>query len=91
VIVCSCNVLSDAKILAALKSEDAARPCSPGEAYRCLGCAPRCGRCLATVRELIAEAHIANCEVGCAVCPAGEHHDPHEREEAPQPFLIAAE
>jgi bacterioferritin-associated ferredoxin len=91
VIVCSCNVLSDAQILATLRSGEAARPRSPGEAYRCLGCAPRCGRCLSTVRELIAAAHIANCEVGCAFCPAGEHHHHREREEAPAPFLIAAE
>jgi bacterioferritin-associated ferredoxin len=92
VIVCSCNVLSEAAILAALKSDTGLRPRSAGEAYRCLGCAPRCGRCITTVRELAAQAHLANCEVGCPTCPAaGEHHHAHEREEAPQPYLIAAE
>jgi hypothetical protein len=50
-IICSCNVLSEAQILAILQTEGAARPRSAGQAYRCLGCAPRgsvanleCGR-----------------------------------------------
>ena len=92
-IICSCNVLSEADILATLKSESLANPRSPAAAYRCLGCAPRCGRCIATVRQLVAEAQLANCEVGCAACPAAEHHHghEHEREEAPAPYLIAAE
>jgi bacterioferritin-associated ferredoxin len=73
-IVCSCNVLSDTQILATLKNGDVARPSSPAQAYRCLGCAPRCGRCIATVRALLAEAHIANCHVGCETCPSEEAH-----------------
>jgi bacterioferritin-associated ferredoxin len=88
-IVCSCNVLSDTQILATLKSEQAANPRSPVQAYGCLGCAPRCGRCLATVRALLANARVANCNVGCAICPGADHS--HEAEEAPAPFLIAAE
>jgi bacterioferritin-associated ferredoxin len=95
VIVCSCNVLSEAEILATLQSEESGRPRSPVQAYRCLGCAPRCGRCLITVRALLAEARVLDCEVGCPTCPAaGErhHHDhEHERPDAPQPYLIAAE
>jgi bacterioferritin-associated ferredoxin len=92
VIVCSCNVLSEAAILDALKSGEGLRPRTAGEAYRCLGCAPRCGRCLSTVRELAAQAHLANCEVGCSACPAAaEHPHKHEREETPRPYLIAAE
>lgn len=69
-IVCSCNVLSAAQILATLQTEAGTRPLSPGEAYRCLGCFPRCGRCLTTVRRLLAEANVSDCTVGCAVCPA---------------------
>jgi bacterioferritin-associated ferredoxin len=87
-IVCSCNVLSDKQILETLASEDSARPRSPVQAYGCLGCAPQCGRCLVTVRALLAEARGANCSVGCAVCP-GDHA--HEHARAPAPFLIAAE
>jgi len=96
-IICSCNVLSEAQILATLQIEGGARPRSVGEAYRCLGCAPRCGRCLETVRALIANAHL-DCNVGCAICPAGEAHEhAHDHEHAHEPvepepaFLIAAE
>jgi bacterioferritin-associated ferredoxin len=88
-IVCSCNVLSDRQILATLKSEDTARPRSPVQAYGCLGCAPQCGRCLVTVRALLANARGADCNVGCAVCPGADHS--HENARAPAPFLIAAE
>ena len=89
-IVCSCNVLSDTAILATLRSEDAAQPRSPAQAYQCLGCAPRCGRCLATVRALLAEARVANCAVGCAICPGADRHA-HEQGNTPAPMLIAAE
>jgi bacterioferritin-associated ferredoxin len=89
-IVCSCNVLSDSQILATLASEEAARPRSPVQAYGCLGCAPRCGRCLTTIRALLAHARGANCNVGCASCPGAEHaHD--APCEAQAPLLIAAE
>lgn len=88
-IVCSCNVLSEADILAAMGS-GSVRPGSPLDAYRCLGCAPRCGRCLKTVRALLAEAHIANCHVGCSACPAAERNA-EEAHEQPTRWLIAAE
>jgi bacterioferritin-associated ferredoxin len=88
-IVCSCNVLSHAQIVETLASEDAARPRSPAQAYGCLGCAPRCGRCLITVRKLLAEARVANCNVGCALCPGVDHSHPEEH--VPAPFLVAAE
>jgi bacterioferritin-associated ferredoxin len=54
VIVCSCNVISDAKIRASIQGETAPR--TPGAVYRCLGCSPNCGRCLATVQSIIVEA-----------------------------------
>lgn len=53
-IVCSCNVLSDTKIRAALNG--AGCPRTPGAVYKCLGCSPSCGRCMATVKTLIDEA-----------------------------------
>ena len=71
-IICSCNVLSEAQVLETLQRPPEGRPRSVGEAYRCLGCAPRCGRCLETVRALVAKAHLENCNVGCPSCPAAE-------------------
>jgi bacterioferritin-associated ferredoxin len=89
VIICSCNVLSEAQILATLEPDSAVRPRSAGEAYRCLGCAPRCGRCAQTVRKLVERAHLENCNVGCPACPAA-HSERHE-EPAEIPYLVAAE
>jgi bacterioferritin-associated ferredoxin len=89
-IVCSCNVLSEAQIIATLKNDNSIRPRSAIDAHRCLGCAPRCGRCLTTIRALIAEAHIANCEVGCPTCPGLEARSD-ERQETLETFRIAAE
>jgi bacterioferritin-associated ferredoxin len=88
VIVCSCNVLSEAQILESLKGDEAGRPRSAGQAYRCLGCAPRCGRCVQTVRALAERVHLANCDVGCPACPA---HEAADGEHAEAPYLIAAE
>jgi len=90
VIVCSCNVLSEAAILATLRSEQEGRPRSPAQAYHCLGCAPQCGRCLPSVRALLAEARIANCHVGCPTCPGAEREAP-ASEEPPAFYRIAAE
>jgi len=90
-IVCSCNVLSDTQILATLQTLGGADPCSPGRAYRCLGCAPRCGRCIVTVRALLVKAHVANCEVGCRACPGQEANNADEVRPEEPVFLIAAE
>jgi bacterioferritin-associated ferredoxin len=89
-IICSCNVLSEAQILATLETEGVPRPRTAGQAYRCLGCAPRCGRCVQTVRALIAKAQLTNCQVGCTTCPAGHSHPAQVLEEEPA-FLLAAE
>ncbi len=50
-ILCSCNVLSDGKIKAAILSPDGPR--TPSAVYRCLGCRPNCGRCFVTVKAMI--------------------------------------
>lgn len=71
-IICSCNVLTEAQVLETLKLGAEARPKSAAQTYRCLGCAPRCGRCLETVRALVAKAHLENCNVGCPTCPGHE-------------------
>jgi bacterioferritin-associated ferredoxin len=90
VIICSCNVLSEAQVLATLKLGAQARPQSTAQTYRCLGCAPRCGRCVETVRALLVKAHLEHCQVGCAACPAGEHHHDagHQAHEAKRPALM---
>ena len=88
-IVCSCNVLTDTQILATLESEQALQPRTPAQAYRCLGCRPDCGRCLVTVRALLAQAR-SSCTVGCAICP-GAHDADSQRESEVTPFLLAAE
>jgi bacterioferritin-associated ferredoxin len=53
-IVCSCNVLSDQDIRAAVQTE--ARPRSTGQVYGCLGCSVQCGRCARTIRRIMDEA-----------------------------------
>lgn len=61
-IVCSCNVLSDSQIRAAVAD---AAPRSAVQVYGCLGCSPQCGRCVATIRRLMAET-LASPPSGCA-------------------------
>jgi len=66
-IVCSCNVLSDQDVLAALDGGEAPR--TTGQVYGCLGCSAQCGRCARTIRRIIDEALAA----ACACCPEGRH------------------
>ncbi|WP_395667090.1 bacterioferritin-associated ferredoxin [Methylocella sp.] len=80
-IVCSCNVLSDAKIKSAIDAGDAINLRTPSAVYKCLGCSPNCGRCFKTVRKIIddamrahvdsrasldAHAHAGGCDPACA-------------------------
>ncbi|HEY5226486.1 MAG TPA: (2Fe-2S)-binding protein [Methylovirgula sp.] len=69
-IICSCNVLSDAKVRASIQAETGPR--TAGAVYRCFGCSPNCGRCVATVRSLIVEAlsESQNSTDGNACCDA---------------------
>ena len=64
-IVCSCNVLSDHDVRAALGRGTAPR--SAGQVYDCLGCSAQCGRCARTIRRIMDEATAA---AACARCPA---------------------
>ena len=70
-IVCSCNVLSDQDVRAAVQTE--ARPRSAGQVYGCLGCSAQCGRCARTIRKIMDEAIVGACGTSCQCCPAGEH------------------
>jgi len=97
-IVCHCNVVTDADIRGTLADEDPRAPRSPAQAYRCLGCSPNCGRCLVTVRRILAQARAAACPVGCAGCPVADHEhgagaaDVHGHDDADAPLtLVAAE
>jgi bacterioferritin-associated ferredoxin len=79
-IVCHCNVLTKAAILDAIGSNPLSMPHSPVQVHKCLGCAPQCGRCLSTVRDILAEARLTTVAAGCAVCPSGAvcaHNDDH--------------
>jgi bacterioferritin-associated ferredoxin len=72
-IVCSCNVVSDAMIKAALDpAHGELCPRTPSAVYKCLGCSPCCGRCFVTVREIIdetlaahAHSHAPSCGAAC--------------------------
>ncbi len=88
-IVCSCNVLSDVQILSMLEGRDSARPCSPAWAYRGLGCAARCGRCVPTIGALLAGAHVA--EASCRECPGDMSNGVEANEEEFAILPIAAE
>lgn len=58
-IVCSCNVLTRARIVAAaaeLAAADPLRPITPGRLFMALGARPNCGTCFTSIRAIIAEA-----------------------------------
>ena len=68
-IVCSCNVLSDQDVRAAVQTE--ARPRSAGQVYGCLGCSAQCGRCARTIRKIMDEARPG---AGCPADRGGAAH-----------------
>jgi bacterioferritin-associated ferredoxin len=54
-IVCSCNVLTDHQIRAAVLGSP--QPLlNAQQIYVCLGCSTRCGRCAPTVKRIAGEA-----------------------------------
>jgi bacterioferritin-associated ferredoxin len=71
VIVCSCNVLSEAQVRDAVAADTGPRKTI--EVYRCLGCSPQCGRCARTVRAILDEALARPCDTCPAVCSAAGH------------------
>ncbi|WP_439394396.1 (2Fe-2S)-binding protein [Bradyrhizobium sp. PMVTL-01] len=67
-IVCSCNVLSDDDIRAAVaESDDAVRHAK--QVYGCLGCNAECGRCARSIKTIIDEALGPCAKKCCAGCP----------------------
>ena len=53
-IICSCSVLSDRQVRAALDAPNP--PCTPCQVHRHLGCEPKCGHCTRSMREIINKA-----------------------------------
>jgi bacterioferritin-associated ferredoxin len=47
--ICICNALNERQVHGAL--QNGAR--TAGQVYAGLGCAPRCGKCVPTVREMV--------------------------------------
>jgi bacterioferritin-associated ferredoxin len=50
-IVCSCNVFSDVDVRRCLRGVEAPR--NPRAVYDCLGCSPKCGTCVDTIRNIM--------------------------------------
>jgi bacterioferritin-associated ferredoxin len=50
--VCLCNGLTDRAIESASDVPD----CSVSDVYKALGCAPRCGKCVPVVRQMLKRA-----------------------------------
>jgi bacterioferritin-associated ferredoxin len=61
-IVCSCNVLSDQDVRAAIGAEQTPR--TTGQVYGCLGCSAQCGRCARTIRRIMDDAAARGCCAG---------------------------
>jgi bacterioferritin-associated ferredoxin len=54
-IVCSCNVLSDHDVRAAVTAASDT-PRTAKQVYGCLGCSAECGRCARTIKQIMTEA-----------------------------------
>jgi bacterioferritin-associated ferredoxin len=88
-IVCSCNVLSDDDIRAAVaESDDAVRHAK--QIYGCLGCSAECGRCARTIKTIIDEA-LGPCATSCCSgCPHSRTVAANDELAEPAEFALAA-
>ncbi|HEY9345308.1 MAG TPA: (2Fe-2S)-binding protein, partial [Inquilinus sp.] len=50
--ICICNALNDTQIRCAVESGAK----TAGQVYAGLGCAPRCGKCVTSIRHMVNEA-----------------------------------
>jgi len=85
-IVCSCNVLSEHDVRAAVTAASDT-PRTAKQVYGCLGCSAECGRCARTIKQIMSEAltgaltealadTVAACKTGCcAGCPHSHAHE----------------
>ncbi|MBR0699925.1 MULTISPECIES: bacterioferritin-associated ferredoxin [Bradyrhizobium] len=88
-IVCSCNVLSDDDIRAAVaESDDAVRHAK--QVYGCLGCSAECGRCARTIKTIIDEALGPCAQSCCAGCPHSHTVAANDETAEPAQFALAA-
>ena len=74
-IVCSCNVLSDHDVRAAVTAASDT-PRTAKQVYGCLGCSAECGRCARTIKQILTEALSQTCATAC--CSGCPHSHPHE-------------
>ena len=87
-IVCSCNVLSDQDVRAAVAdSSDALRYAK--QVYGCLGCSAECGRCARTIKTIIDEA-LGPCAKGCSVGCSHSQVAANDEDAEPADFALAA-
>ncbi|MGT2435451.1 (2Fe-2S)-binding protein [Bradyrhizobium betae] len=88
-IVCSCNVLSDDDIRAAVaESDDAVRHAK--QVYGCLGCSAECGRCARTIKTIIDEALGPCAKSCCSGCPHNHTVAANDEIAEPSQFALAA-
>jgi bacterioferritin-associated ferredoxin len=88
-IVCSCNVLSDDDIRAAVTdSSDAVRHAK--QVYGCLGCSAECGRCARTIKTIIDEALGPCAKSCCSGCPHSHTVAANDETAEPAQFALAA-
>ncbi|MGB3867127.1 MAG: (2Fe-2S)-binding protein [Xanthobacteraceae bacterium] len=73
-IVCSCNVLSDHDVRAAVTAGPDL-PRTAKQVYGCLGCSAECGRCARTIKQIMTEALGACAKGCCSGCPHSQSHD----------------
>ncbi len=90
-IVCSCNRISAAQIVAARDAASPSCPFSPGKAYKSLGCKMQCGSCLSTVRSLLSQPRREGCMVTGQACSATQVVKERNREQPIPAYAIAAE
>jgi bacterioferritin-associated ferredoxin len=62
-IVCSCNVITDSEIRAALNGTEGA-PRWASQIYDCLGCSSQCGRCVRNIQGIMDETLRASVDAG---------------------------
>ncbi|QFI75068.1 (2Fe-2S)-binding protein [Bradyrhizobium betae] len=88
-IVCSCNVLSDDDIRAAVaESDDAVRHAK--QVYGCLGCSAECGRCARTIKTIIDETLGPCAKSCCSGCPHNHTVAANDEIAEPAHFALAA-
>jgi bacterioferritin-associated ferredoxin len=61
-IICSCNVLTEANVIRVarmLAAEAPGLPVTPGRVFRALGARPQCGTCFTLIRSIVADAGMA--------------------------------